>query len=132
MIETIVKKGGDFINIIHKTSVIHGNVKLGKGVILCPFTYAFDNVIINDYVLLNVGTGAGHDAIIGKYSCLMGHVELCGRVKVGDETFFGSGARVLPSGKVGNNAFVGAGSVVLKSVKDGVKVFGNPAKKVEL
>ena len=94
-----------FINLIHQTSIVHKSARLGKGIVLCPFTYVFDNASIDDYVLFNVGTGAGHDAKVGKYSSLMGHVELCGHVEVGKECFFGSGARVLPSGKVGDNAF---------------------------
>lgn len=132
MIDTVSNNGGHFINVIHKTAIIQGSAKLGIGVILCPFTYVFDNVFIEDYVLFNVASGAGHDAKVGKYSCLMGHVELCGFVEVGKESFFGSGSCVLPSGKVGDNAFVGAGSVVLRKVKTGTKVFGNPAKVVDL
>jgi acetyltransferase-like isoleucine patch superfamily enzyme len=61
----------------------------------------------------------------------MGHVDLCGFVQCGKDTFFGSGSRVLPHGKVGDGAFVGAGSVVLKKVKAGDKVFGVPAVSIK-
>jgi len=131
-IEKIEKKNGVFINIIHKTANIHGNVKLGKGIIICPFVFVQNYATIDDYVLLNNTSGVGHDVHIGKYSCLMAYVELCGFVEVGQEVYFGSGARVLPKGKIGNNVFVGAGSVVLKGVKTGKKVFGNPARVIDV
>lgn len=131
-IETIESHGGKFINVIHKTALVQGNAKLGTGIVLCPFAYVNDNAVVEDHVLINMMSGLGHDASIGKYSCLMGHVELCGFVSAGEETYFGCGAKVLPHSKIGDNAFIGAGSVVLKNVKAGKKVFGNPAKYLDL
>ena len=130
MIDTVLSNGGQFINVIHKTAIIQGSAKLGTGLVLCPFTYINDNAVVGDYVMINTMSGLGHDVQIGDYSCLMGHVELCGFVKVGTEVYFGGGARVLPGGKVGDGAFVGSGSVVLKKVRAGVKVFGNPAVEI--
>lgn len=130
LIEIMTKRGGKFINVIHKTSIVQGSAKLGNGVLLCPYTYVNDNAIVGDYVMINTMSGLGHDVELGEYSCLMGHVELCGFVKVGKEVYFGGGARVLPEGKVGDCAFVGSGSIVLKKVKAGAKVFGNPAMEI--
>lgn len=130
MINTVVRRGGKFINVIHKTAIVQGSAKLGNGVLLCPFTYVNDNATVGDYVMINTMSGLGHDVELGEYSCLMGHVELCGFVKVGKEVYFGGGSRVLPEGKVGDGAFVGSGSIVLKKVKAGAKVFGNPALEI--
>lgn len=130
MIDTVASNGGQFINVIHKTAIVQGSAKLGTGIVLCPFTYVNDNAEVGNHVLINTMSGLGHDVQLGDYSCLMGHVELCGFVKVGAEVYFGGGARVLPGGKVGDGAFVGAGSVVLKKVKAGTKVFGNPAVEI--
>lgn len=131
-IEKILEKKGEFINIIHKTSIIQGNTQLGTGVILCPYTLINDNAQIEDYVMINSMSTVGHDVHIGKYSCLMGHVDLCGYANIGDEVYFGSGSRVLPKGKVESNSYVGAGSVVLKKVKTGTTVFGVPAQRIDL
>ena len=43
----------------------------------------------------------------------------------------GSNAVIVPSRKIGDDAFIGAGSVVISHIKQGVKVLGNPAKKIE-
>lgn len=127
-IETVEGNGGKFINIIHTTAIVQGSARLGKGVILCPYTSVNADATVGKYVLVNYMSTLGHDVRVGDYSAIMGHVDLCGFVKVGSCTFIGSGARVLPSGTVGNNAFVGAGSVVLKNVNANTKVFGNPAR----
>ena len=130
IIKSMLDKGADFINIIHETSIIQENVKLGNGIILCPYTYVNDHATVGDYVMINTMSGLGHDAEIGEYSCIMGHVELCGFVKAGKETYFGGGSRVLPHGKVGDGAYVGSGSIVLRKVKTNDKVFGNPAVSI--
>ena len=129
-VEIIEQKGGKFINVIHKSCIIHETAKLGKGIILCPFTYVFADAILDDFTSLEVRAGIGHDAHLGKYSSMMGYTELCGFVNVGTSVYIGSGARVLPQLKIGDNSFVGAGSVVIVDVEENNKVFGNPARTV--
>lgn len=128
MIDTVSSNGGQFINIIHRTAIIQGNAKLGNGIILCPYVSVNDSAFISNYVLVNYMSTLGHDVCVNEYSCIMGHVDLCGFSTIGKSVYIGSGARVLPDGTVGDKAFVGAGSVVLKNVNANTKVFGNPAK----
>jgi maltose O-acetyltransferase len=49
-------------------------------------------------------------------------------VIVGDNTFIGAGAVILPRLKIGEGSTIGAGSVVTKDVPAGATVVGNPAK----
>ena len=39
---------------------------------------------------------------------------------------------IYPGKKVGDDAFIGIGSVVINNVKAGTKVFGNPAKRIDM
>lgn len=130
IVSILEAKKAVFINLIHKTSMVADDAKLGKDIILCQFTTVSSNVEIQDHVMLNAYTSLGHDAVLGKYSSCMGHVDITGHVVVGEGTYWGSGSRALPHSKIGDYAKVGAGSVVLRKVKAGQTVFGVPAMPI--
>ncbi len=126
------RKGGQFINLINKTAIIQGNVNIGEGVLIGPYTVIGDNVTIGNHVMLNTHSSIGHDAVIGDYTCIMSYVDVTGCCQIGKKVFLASGCRMTPSTKIGDGAYVGIGSVVLRKVKPGVKVFGNPARVVDI
>ncbi len=131
-VEKIKTKGGKFISVIHETSIIHGTVKIGEGVFIGPYTVIGDNVTIEDHVMLNTHSSIGHDAILGEFTCVMSFVDITGCCKIGRKVFLASGCRMTPSTKIGEGAYVGIGSVVLRKVKAGTKVFGNPARSIDI
>lgn len=57
-------------------------------------------------------------------------LEVAAPITVGDNSFIGCRAMILPGAHIGRNCIVGAGSVVTKPVPDGCVVAGNPAKVV--
>jgi acetyltransferase-like isoleucine patch superfamily enzyme len=69
-----------------------------------------------------------HDAVVGRWSQLHGHVDITGGVVLGEGVLVGSHATILPGIKVGDGAVIGAGSVVTKDVPAGTTVFGVPAR----
>ncbi len=131
-VKKIKAKGGRFINLINRTSLIQGNVSLGEGVFIGPYTVIGDSVSIHDHVMLNTHSSIGHDAVLDDYTCVMSYVDITGCCQIGKKVFIASGARMTPSTKIGDEAYVGIGSVVLRRVKAGTKVFGNPARIVEI
>ena len=130
LVEKISARGGEFINLISSLAYVMPTVKLGRGVIICPYVNIGDRAELEDFVAVNDVSIIGHDAQIGKFSCVMPHANVAGKCKIGAEVFIGSGAIILPKAKVGDGATVGAGSVVLKKVRAGAKVFGNPAIEI--
>lgn len=128
--EKIMARGGEFINVISTLAYIMPTVTLGCGVIISPHTCIGDRARLDDFVATNALTIIGHDAQIGKYSCVMPHANVAGKCRIGSEVFIGSGAIILPKAKVDDGATVGAGSVVLKRVRAGASVFGNPAIEI--
>ena len=64
-----------------------------------------------------------HDASTKRY---LGYSKV-GRVTIGDNTFIGAGAIILPGVHIGKNVIVGAGAVVTKDIPDHCVVAGNPA-----
>ena len=52
-------------------------------------------------------------------------------VRIGNNTFIGARALILPGVNIGDDCIVGAGSVVTKSVPNGSIIAGNPARVVK-
>ncbi len=130
LIEKISSRGGEFINLISTLAKIIPTAQLGRGLIISPYVGISDKAIVDDFVALNAQTIIGHDAHVGKFSCVMPHANIAGKAQIGSEVFIGSGAIILPKAKVGDSSTVGAGCVVLKKVRAGVTVFGNPAVEI--
>lgn len=128
----ILERGGTFINVVHPTAVMGENVRMGIGIILCPYVVVSSDVTLNDFVTVNTHSNIGHDVVIGKWTQVGPSCAINGRAIVGESVFMGSHATILPHGRVGDHAVVGAGSVVLKKVEAGTTVFGVPAKKILL
>lgn len=132
VIRKMTEKGAKFINLIHNTSIIQGQVSIGWGVFIGPYTVIGDNVSIDDHVMLNTHSAIGHDAVVNKYVCIMSYVDVTGGCYIGEAAFLGSGSRMVPGTRIGSRSYVGIGSVVLKRVRNGKKVFGNPARTYEI
>ena len=130
VINRLLDKRAEFINIIHSSSIIHGTVKLGIGIIVSPFTCIGDASVIGDFFILNGLSSIGHDCVIGDYTCIMSHCDITGHAHIGRKVFMGGGARTVPEVKIEDEAYIGAGSVILRKVKAGKTVFGNPAKEI--
>ena len=130
LIEKILSRGADFVNLISKDSYVVPTAKIGRGVILVAKTVVNDLSEVGDFVVINSLSGAGHDTKIGKFTCIMSGVNVTGGTVIGEEVFIGSNAVFAPHCKIDDGAFVGAGSVVLKRVRAGKKVFGNPAIEI--
>lgn len=101
---------------VHPTVVMTPTVRLGRGVILCPYSLVSTGAEISDFVHVNVFSSVGHDAKIYGFATLASHVDVCGHAEVGMMAQLGSGARVLPGIRVGERAVVGAGAVVGRHV----------------
>lgn len=132
VITKMTEKGARFINLIHNTSIIQGQVSIGKGVFIGPYTVVGDNVSIGDHVMLNTHSAIGHDAVVNRYACIMSYVDITGGCDIGEAAFLGSGCRMVPGTRIGSHSYVGIGSVILKRVGNGKKVFGNPAQVYEI
>ena len=127
LVEIILSHGGKFINLIHKTAIIHGNVKMGLGNVLVPRLNLHDHATIGNFVSFNIGAGVGHDSFVGDYTSIMSEVGINGWVKIGKMVYMGERSIALSHSKIDDNAYVGVASVVFKHVRRGQKVFGNPA-----
>lgn len=129
--EEILSRGGEFIELIHKTARIYTNAKLGKGNFIGAFSVIGNDAIIGDYNMIQSYTIIGHDAKIGDWNRIDTHVTCVGGIIIGNEVNIHTGAIINHNVRIESGARVGAGSFVIKKVKEGTTVYGNPARKLD-
>lgn len=129
--DIILKKGGEFISLVHPTAVIGTNARIGKGCVVGAFANLSNDTRIGDFVTVSIRAGMGHDTTIGDYSHIGGNSCISGFVTIGDSVTMHPGCVVVPHRKIGDYSIIGTGSVVLSNVKANTTVFGNPAKKID-
>lgn len=128
--EEIIRRGGEFMELIHQTARIYTNVRLGKGNFIGAYTVIGNDAVVGDYNMIQSYTVIGHDAKIGSWNRIDTHVTCVGGVIVEDNTNIHTSAVISHKVVVENGAHVGACSFVIRKVKAGTTVMGNPAKKL--
>lgn len=131
-INLISEKGGTFINLIHKTSSIWKNSKLGNGCIICDNVHISCDIKIGNYVTIQPQSVLGHDVVVKDYCHLNSFCFLGGKVIVNEMVTINTGAIICPGIEIGSHAIIGTGAVVLRKVKENVTMFGNPAKILKI
>ncbi len=130
IVARLADKGVTWPTLVHPAAAIGPGCVIGSGAILWRNSVVTVDATLGSDVHLNLAASVGHDAQLGDFCTLSGHVDICGAATLGEGVFLGSHASVLPSAKVGDWARVGAGSVVLRTVRAGATVFGVPAVRV--
>lgn len=123
----LASRGGRFLTLVHPSVILGKNVALGEGVVLCPGVIITCDVTLGNFVMANIGSTIGHDAVVEDWCTLSPHCDVTGGAHLHRGVFLGSHASILPRAVVGENAVVGAGAVVLRRVRPGATVFGVPA-----
>ena len=129
-VNIILEKGGEFINVIHKTSTIDRNTIIGKGCIVSRNVHISCDVKIGNFVTLNLMAVVGHDAIIGDYSHLNTMSFMGGYSEIEEFVTMHTGSILQPHKKIGKYSVAGAGTFIYKNVKENTTVFGNPAQEL--
>ncbi len=116
--------------LVHPTAVLGRGVCLGEGTVVTAGVILTVDINIGSYVLLNLLTTVGHDAVVGDYATLYVNVNLAGYSKIGNGVEMGTGSVVIPGKSVGEGSVVGAGAVVVKDIPSNVVAVGVPAKVI--
>ena len=115
-------------NIIHPSSFISKNIKIGSG------NFISKNVAINSFseiqndVIINTSATIEHECLISSGVHVAPGAVLLGNVQVGKNSFIGANSVIKQGTKIGENVVIGAGSVVLNDVDNNSIIYGNPAK----
>jgi acetyltransferase-like isoleucine patch superfamily enzyme len=104
-------------------------VEIGEGVVILNFSVG-SNAKLGNFTSI-MGSMIGQESIIGDFSTTTGYVNIA-NATLGKKVFVGSHSVVIHGVNVGDNAFICVGSIVIRNVKANTKVFGNPAKKIDV
>lgn len=126
----LISQNVNVLNVVHPSSQISSNAKMGIGNFISKNTSINPLVVIEDACIINTGAIIEHECYLGRASHVAPGAVLAGNVKIGDRSFIGANAVIKEGVSIGNDVVVGAGSVVLKDVPDGQKIAGNPAKEI--
>ena len=129
--EEIAARGGEFINLIHKTVRIHTNAKIGTGNFLGAYSVIGNDAVVGNYNMIQAYTVIGHDARIGDGNRIDTHVTCVGGIVIENDVNIHTSAVISHGVTVGSGAHVAALSFVIRKVKPGTTVMGNPAKKID-
>jgi len=124
--KSIIDAGGKLTNFIHP-SVDLTLTRLGLGNYIQEAVIVQAGVNIGDNSSIHMGSLIGHETQIGNSVFVAHAVSVSGCCSIGDGTFVGTNATILPRIKIGKWVTIGAGSVVTKDVPDYAVVVGNPA-----
>lgn len=128
--ENIISRGGEFINVIHRTARLLTNVVIGKGNFIGADTVIGNDVVIGNYNMIQSYTIIGHDVRMGDFNRIDTRVTCVGGVVIEDEVNIHTSAVINHKVTVGSKSRVAALSFVIKDVKPGTTVIGNPAKRL--
>jgi sugar O-acyltransferase (sialic acid O-acetyltransferase NeuD family) len=120
--------------IIHPRALVQDKTtnKIGKGGLISPNCIITTNVILEDYVTLNLATTVGHDTCLGKFSTTNPGVNISGFVNIGNKVEIGTGASIKNNINICSNTLIGAQCAVVKDIKEPYGIFtGIPAKRIK-
>ena len=120
-----------FETAIHPSAIVSPHATIAEGTVVMQGAIVQSCVQVGKHSIINTGASVDHDCVLVDFVHVSPHATLCGNVSVGEGTWIGAGAVVIPGIRIGKNCIIGAGSVVVKDIPDGVKAYGNPCKIVE-
>lgn len=126
----IKNDGTKTITVAHIGGVkIGNNVEIQQNSNVDKAIYPWDDTIIEDHVRINTLVQIAHGDKIGRYTEIVAHASIQGRVQIGENVWIGPGCVIRNGISIGDNARVNMGAVVTLSVPAGTAVSGNFARE---
>lgn len=117
--------------VIHPRALVQ-NAQVGVGGIITPGCVVTTQVKIGDYVVLNLNSTIGHDAIIEDFCTVNPGCSVSGYTHLHRGVTLGTGTVTREKSSIAAFVTTGAQSAVIKDITEaGIVVIGAPAKKLE-
>lgn len=131
VVDALVSAGARFLTFVHPRAHLGGNVKLGRGTIVCPGAILTADIVVGEFTTINVNATVGHDVRVGDFCLISPHCDITGFVRIGNGVFMGTHAHVIPKITVGDDVTLGAGTTVISDVDGGATIVGNPGSRIK-
>ena len=128
--ESLVSRGGRFIDFVHPLSHIASTAKMGQGAVIYPYALLSNNATLGDFVHLSLYASVGHDAHAGDNCYLAPYATLNGESKIGNDVLLGSHATVASRISIGNNTRIAANSAAMRDAPENSVIVGVPGRCV--
>ncbi len=126
----IKNDGEKTITVTHVGGVTIGNnVEIQQNSCVDKAIYPWDKTILHDHVRVNSLVQIAHGVKVGRFTEIVAHASIQGRVKIGENVWIGPGSVIRNGIEIGNRARVNMGAVVTLSVPDDMAVSGNFARE---
>lgn len=106
-------------------------LSMGEGNIVCSGNILTVNIVIKDFVILNLSCTVGHDVVLESFVTVYPGVNISGCTQVKKGVELGTGSKIIQGKKIGENTIVGAGAVVVRDLPADCTAMGMPAKPVK-
>ncbi len=130
-IEKAISANGDLATLIHPSSIISENVKIGAGTVVTAGAVINPGAVVGIGVIVNTLSSVDHNCELGDYSHIGVGSHLAGTVKTGEETFVGAGAVIINNISIAPQTVIGAGAVVIKDLTETGTYVGVPVRKIK-
>ena len=121
----------DFPNLIDPFVQLSEKIKMGRGNIICAGTILTVDIVLQDFVILNLDCTVGHDVQLDSYVTVYPSVNISGNVIVGGACELGTGAQIIQGRVLKEKTIVGAGAVVINDLPGYCTAVGVPAVVVK-
>lgn len=106
-------------------------LSMGEGNIICSGNILTVNIVIRDFVILNLSCTIGHDVVLESFVTVYPGVNISGCTQVRKGVELGTGSKIIQGKVIGENTIVGAGAVVVRDLPADCTAMGMPAKPVK-
>jgi len=120
----------EYAKAVHPKAVVSQSAEIGDGTVVMQGAIIQSDTRAGRHCIINTATSVDHECQIDDFVHISPHATLCGNVYVGEGSWIGAGAIVIPGIKIGRWCIIGAGAVVIEDIPDGTTAVGNPAKTI--
>jgi sugar O-acyltransferase (sialic acid O-acetyltransferase NeuD family) len=113
-------KNIEFPNVISSNAILLSNdtIKIGKGCIICAGCVLTCNIVLKDFINLNLCSTLGHDVFLDNFTTTATNVSISGKVNCGQRVYFGNNSAVKENIEICHDVIIGMGGMVVKDIKE--------------